>query len=140
MGSSEPERPLLLVIDPGRDKCGLALVDGRGRPLRRAVVPTAAAATAAAEWRAEHGPDHLLLGAGTGSGLLRASLAALALPVEIAPESSTTLQARSLYFADHPPRGLRRFLPRGLLTPPVPIDDYAACAIGRAWLAQRAKG
>jgi hypothetical protein len=133
------ERPLILAIDPGREKCGLALVDGRGRLRRREVLPAAQAARRAAEWRLEHGPDDILLGAGTGSRPLRDALQALALPFEIASERDTTRRARELYFADHPPRGIRRFLPRGLLTPPVPIDDYAAWAIALGWLSRRGR-
>jgi hypothetical protein len=139
MVSGEPERPLILVIDPGREKCGLALVDGRGRLLRRAVIATTDTAAQAALWHAEHRPDHTLLGAGTGSRALQPSLHALSLSFELVPEGHSTLQARHLYFADHPPRGWRRLLPRGLLTPPVPVDDYAAWAIAREWLA-REKG
>jgi hypothetical protein len=132
MGSGEAERPLILAIDPGREKCGLALLNARGRALRRAVIPTPLAAAHVAQWHAEHHPDHTLLGAGTGSRALQSLLGDLS--PEIAPEDHTTLDARALYFTDHPPRGWRRFLPRGLLTPPVPIDDYAACAIALAWL------
>jgi RNase H-fold protein (predicted Holliday junction resolvase) len=131
----ETARPLILAIDPGREKCGLALVDGRSHLRLRAVVPTGSVAARVAEWCAAHAPDHILLGAGTGSSPLRATLVARAIPVEIVPERDTTLRARALYFADHPPRGLRRLLPRSLLTPPIPIDDYAACAIALAWLA-----
>jgi hypothetical protein len=132
--------PLILAIDPGREKCGLALVDGRGAVIGRAVVPAPLASAHIAEWYAAHVPDHVLLGGGTGARDLRADLAARAIPLEIVSERETTLRARALYFADHPPRGLRRLLPRTLLTPPQPIDDYAACAIALAWLAGRPQG
>jgi RNase H-fold protein (predicted Holliday junction resolvase) len=137
MPSADPRRPLILAIDPGLEKCGLALVDAGARALRREVIPTSRIAAQVAAWHAEHHPDHTLLGTGTGSRTLQATLTELDLPLELVSESHTTLQARSLYFADRPPRGWRRLIPRGLLTPPVPIDDYAACAIALGWLARR---
>jgi hypothetical protein len=54
-------------------------------------------------------------------------------------ERETTLRARALYFADHPPRGWRRLIPLGLQLPPRPIDDYAAILIARRFLGERAK-
>ena len=45
-------------------------------------------------------------------------------------------EARPLYFRDHPPKGLMRFLPRGLWSPPELIDDYAAYAIALRYLNQ----
>src|SRR5438874_1112013 len=137
MTANEFERPLILAVDPGREKCGLALVDGRGGLHRRAVVATAAAPARVREWRGAFGPDPNPIGAGTGSRALQESLMSLSIAVERVPERESTLRARTLYFAEHPPRGLRRLLPRGLLTPPVPIDDYAACAIALDWLARR---
>jgi hypothetical protein len=35
----------------------------------------------------------------------------------------------------HPPRGWRRFVPRGMLLPPRPIDDFAALLIAERLLA-----
>jgi RNase H-fold protein (predicted Holliday junction resolvase) len=56
-------------------------------------------------------------------------------PVTYVDERETTLRARSLYFADHPPRGWRRLIPLGMQMPPRPIDDYAAVLIARRYLA-----
>src|SRR5207302_8732081 len=120
MSGDDLPRPLILAIDPGREKCGLALVDAQGRPRFRAIVPTTLAPARIAEWRAAYSPDHILLGSGTGSRPVRDALAALSIAVELTAERDTTRRARALFFADHPPRGLRRLIPRGLLTPPVP--------------------
>ena len=56
------------------------------------------------------------------------------MPVHLIDERETTLRARALYFADHPPRGWRRLIPLGMQLPPCPIDDYAAVLIGRRFL------
>jgi len=56
------------------------------------------------------------------------------IPVLSAPERNTSLRAREVYFREYPPRGWRRLIPRGLLLPPRPIDDYAAFLIAIDWL------
>ena len=47
----------------------------------------------------------------------------------IIDEKNTTWEARRLYYLDNPPRGWRRFVPRGLLVPGVAVDGYAALLI-----------
>jgi len=52
-------------------------------------------------------------------------------------EKSTTLEARNLYFRDHPASWWQRLVPVGMRSPPRHIDDYAAYAIALRWLAAR---
>jgi RNase H-fold protein (predicted Holliday junction resolvase) len=59
---------------------------------------------------------------------------ALGLPVELVDERETSLLARARFFRDHPPRGWRRIVPRGMLLPDRPIDDYAALLIAERFL------
>jgi len=59
------------------------------------------------------------------------------LPIELVDERETTLLARARFFVDHPPRGWRRLVPRGMLLPDRPIDDYAALLIAQRYLASR---
>lgn len=79
----------------------------------------------------------LVVGNGTGSAAVAARLRSRGLVPELVDEEGTTLAARELYFRDHPARGLARLLPRGLRSPPRPVDDYAAYAIALRWLAGR---
>jgi hypothetical protein len=125
--------PVLLAIDPGREKNGLVVVRA-GTVLARAVVTPDELAGCVRTWRDLYQPAHLLIGGGTGHRAALARLAAAGLVAEVVPEAHTTLRARARYFRDHPPTGWRRLIPRGLLTPPVPIDDYAALLIAEAFL------
>lgn len=127
----------VLAIDPGRDKCGLALLDAREGLLERAVVPREELLTALRDWCEQHQPHLLLLGRGTGGRELLTHLQGLLIPLRRVPERNTTRRARERYFTDHPPRGWRRLLPRSLQTPPVPIDDYAAWIIAEQFLEAR---
>jgi hypothetical protein len=125
--------PVLLAIDPGREKNGLVVVHG-GTVLARAVVTPDELVGRVRTWRDLYQTAHLLIGGGTGHRAALARLAAAGLVAEVVPEAHTTLRARARYFRDHPPTGWRRLIPRGLLTPPVPIDDYAALLIAEAFL------
>jgi len=93
----------------------------------------------AREWAATYRIERVVLGAGTGARGAAELLSDLSVPVVEVPERGTTLAARSRYFDDHPPRGWKRLLPRSLLTPPEPYDDYAAILLAEAYLAGVAK-
>ncbi len=119
---------MIIAFDPGRN-IGVAHVGEDGRLLRREILDLGALK------RLEYPPDAtLVVGDGTGSRAVQDVLAKLELEVVVVNEEGTTLEARGLYFRDHPPRGLTRLLPRGLWSPPRPIDDYAAYAIALRYL------
>ena len=123
---SLPETDSVLAIDPGSAKWGLAVVESNGNCRWREVVPAADAKNRVEAAVQTHLVGRILLGDLTGSKQAQDVLASLTLPILLVPEHRTTLLARSLYWRDHPPRGWRRFVPLGLLTPPEPLDAYAA--------------
>jgi RNase H-fold protein (predicted Holliday junction resolvase) len=98
--------PVVLAVDPGREKCGVAVLV-RTQVLTRRVVAIGALAATAARWGREFGVNTVALGDRTASEQVRTLLAG-ALPntpiVEI-DEAGTTEAARRRYFAEHPPRG-----------------------------------
>lgn len=129
----------VLGIDPGRDKCGLALC-APGRVLARAIVPPAEVPRVVLDWAARHEIDRIVVGGGTGSRPVMAALSGLQAagrlpPITVAEERDTTLAARRLYFEEHPALGWRRFVPRSFQVPPEPYDDYAAAVIAERSLA-----
>jgi RNase H-fold protein (predicted Holliday junction resolvase) len=127
----------VLAVDPGREKCGLAVLDSEAGLLARGVVPTGVLPEVALEWSREHQPTMVVVGSGTAAGQVEAALRRAGgdhLPLERQPEQYTTERARRRYFAEHPPRGWRRLLPISLMTPPVPVDDYAATLIAEDFL------
>ncbi len=123
-----------MAIDPGRAKSGVVVADAAGGVLtilERGVVPTAGLAPLLREWGSRHAVTQVVVGDRTGGDALRRILvdALPGVPVEAVGEAHTTLLARRRYFADHPPRGWRRLLPRSMQLPPEPYDDYAAVVI-----------
>lgn len=121
----------VLAVDPGRAKCGLAVVSGPAplRTLARAVVETERLTLEVAALRRRYSEiTRLLIGDGTGSATLRRALADTFpdLTIETVPEHGTSALARVRFLEENPAPGWRRLLPPGLRSPEQPYDDYVA--------------
>lgn len=129
-------RAVVLAVDPGRAKCGLAVMDSGGGVLCREVVATASLASRVQDLLQAISPSCLVVGDGTGSAPVIASLHAIrgGVPLHCVDESHTSEMARKRYLAENPPRGLRRLLPSFLRTPEEPYDDYVAIILAERWL------
>ena len=125
----------VLSIDPGRQKCGLAIVDTQRGIVARGVVPTGTIGSVARDYIRQHRPQSIVIGSGTALRTIQEALAEIGLPVDVFPEINTTLRARARYFQEHPRRGWRRLVPTTLQTPPIPVDDYAAVLIAEDYFA-----
>ena len=122
----------VLAVDPGREKCGLAVVDGAA-VLARAVVTRDDLSARLRSWKQRFAITEVVVGNRTGAEEVAAAIR-LELPgvtLTLGDEAGTTLEARRLYFEDHPRRGWRRLVPAGLQVPPEPYDDYAAVVVAR---------
>ena len=125
-------RPVL-AIDPGRDKCGVAVLSPAGALLFRQVVPTAQLENVVSTLVEKHAPT-IIMGNGTTSAAAKERVEALGGAVTLVDEYRTTDAARAAYWEAYPPRGWRRLVPRGLLVPPVPVDDFAAVILAQRFL------
>ncbi|HVN69696.1 MAG TPA: hypothetical protein VMU38_08625 [Candidatus Binatia bacterium] len=134
---SEPAA--VIGVDPGRSKAGFALVESSGAVVLAGIEPIDRIGARIAELLGRHRVSAIALGRGTNARPIHAALEGLGLPIHLVDEHETTLRARGLYFADHPPRGWRRLVPLGLQLPARPIDDYAAILIARRFLAREEK-
>lgn len=130
----------VLGIDPGRDKCGVAVCEP-GRVIAKAIVRPADLPRLVARWVAEHQVETIVIGGGTGSRDIMAALRRLPssddLPaIAVQEEQTTTLAARRRYFEEHQRRGWRRMVPLSLQVPPEAYDDYAAILIAERYISQ----
>lgn len=122
----------VLAIDPGSAKCGLAVVrrdrEGRLELVLRKVVPTEQLTDVVAETAAVAPYSLVIMGSGTRSKELSATLkeARPQDPILMVDEKETTMEARERYWEFNPRRGWRRLFPSTMLTPPDPVDDFAA--------------
>jgi RNase H-fold protein (predicted Holliday junction resolvase) len=126
---------MLLGVDPGTRKCGYAVIERvDAQPLTMGIVPLDEFGPRLATLRANFDIDMVAIGHGTNAAAVSAVVREAGLPFVLVDERETTLRARARFFADYPPRGWRRIVPRGMLLPNRPIDDYAALLIAERYL------
>lgn len=132
-----PTQPVILGFDPGRDKCGLAVI-GLDRQLHYHQVVLAKEAIATIETLRQRFPISLMvMGDQTTAKQWRQELyQKLTEPLNIilVDERYTTLEARDRYWQMYPPKGLIKLLPQGLRQPPRPIDDIVAILLIERYL------
>ncbi|HEY0615042.1 MAG TPA: hypothetical protein VGC96_10395 [Candidatus Elarobacter sp.] len=125
----------ILGLDPGTRKCGYAVLPrGAAAPLTLGIAPLEALSERLRELLAATPVAVAAIGRGTNSAAVVEIVRSLGLRPELVDERETTLLARARFFRDHPPRGWRRLVPRGMLLPDRPIDDYAALLIAERYL------
>jgi RNase H-fold protein (predicted Holliday junction resolvase) len=125
----------VLGLDPGTRKCGYAVLTALGAaPLTLGIAPIEALRERLRELLIATPVSVAAIGRGTNAAAIAEVARELGLPVQLVDERETTLLARARFFRDHPPRGWRRFIPRGMLLPDRPIDDYAALLIAERYL------
>jgi RNase H-fold protein (predicted Holliday junction resolvase) len=131
-----PNQPVILGFDPGRQKCGLAIM-GLDRSLYYHQVVAAETAIATIEALRQQFPVSIVvMGNQTTSEEWRQQLTGVADPprVMMVDERYSTLEARERYWQMYPPKGLTRLLPQGMRTPPRPIDDIVAILLIERYL------
>lgn len=119
---------MILSIDPGKNKCGLAVVAEDGKVLEKKVIEQRNLSAAVQYIAAQYRIKIILVGQGTfgkrtGKEILKLDLKANLIFVA---EKYSTFEARRRYWKENPPTGWLRFIPTSFRTPPVPVDDYAA--------------
>ncbi len=131
--------PVILGFDPGRAKCGLALLGIDSQVVYHQVVAAGDVLEVLQRLQGEYQIVQVVMGNQTGSQswIKRLAAGAPALPAPVlVDERHTTLQARRRYWQMCPSRGWRRLIPLGLRVPPRSVDDIAAMLLVERYLAQ----
>jgi RNase H-fold protein (predicted Holliday junction resolvase) len=134
---------IIAALDPGRDKCGFAVLSDSGKILCQRVMATEKLITEVNAAKADYGFSRLLIGNGTTSKEAQGKLAQIAaLEVIVRDEYRTTELAKKEYWKANPPKGWRRLIPVTMQVPPVPVDDFVAVILARRYLQeiQESKG
>jgi|WetSurMetagenome_2_1015567.scaffolds.fasta_scaffold105473_2 RNase H-fold protein (predicted Holliday junction resolvase) len=133
--TSEP----LLAIDPGKDKCGVAVIDAAQGVIYQAVVPTRELPGLVLPLAREKGISRLILGDRTSTAelLRRLRQAGVTAEIVLVDEHRSSEEGRRRFFQENPPLGWKRLLPKGLLLPDRPYDDYVAIILAERYLASR---
>lgn len=127
---------MILGVDPGREKCGLAVVALDRRVHFRAVVTSRSLLDQIDELLVQFPISTLVLGNQTTFKYWQAQLQGRFVHLRIVPvdERHSSEQARGRYWQFHPPRGLARLLPASLRMPPEPYDDVVALILVERYL------
>jgi RNase H-fold protein (predicted Holliday junction resolvase) len=128
----------VLAVDPGREKCGIAVVDRQQGVLAQAVVPIDQLLDKVTQWAGNYRCRVIVLGDRTARAGALKVLEKLLFEqkidrIETVDEHQSTLEARDRYWKIHPPTGWRRLIPQGLLFPPCALDDYAAIILAERY-------
>ena len=127
---------VIISIDPGKAKCGIAVVNSSGEVLKRKVVSTTIIVEKLSEFINKYSAEKFLIGSGTFSKTVKKMITDLLpnITIEVVDEKHSTEVARKLYFKEYPPKGIFKIIPLGLQIPPVPYDDFAAVVLAKKYL------
>lgn len=130
----------ILALDPGKDKCGLAIVSQENGELQvreRRIATSSEVEETLRDWVRRYEIGTLVIGDATTSRAWHERVTKLfpGLTIETVAEAGSTLEARPLYWEANPPRGWRRLLPLSLQAPPQPVDDFAAVVLAKRYFA-----
>jgi RNase H-fold protein (predicted Holliday junction resolvase) len=120
---------MILGFDPGRDKCGLAVMGKNRQVIYHQVIPSSEAIATIQQLLEQFAIETIVMGDQTTakswkqkiSGQLGATV-----PIVLVDERYSSLEARGRYWEMYPPQGLQRLIPQGMRQPPRPIDDIVA--------------
>ncbi|MGB3615939.1 MAG: Holliday junction resolvase RuvX [Elainellaceae cyanobacterium] len=139
----------ILGLDPGREKCGVAVVqvghdsaqaatEPEFAVLHHDVVSAELALSAIAALILRFDVSHLVLGNQTTSAAWYAKLEeTVKIPMSLVDERNSTLEARDRYWVMYPASGLARWVPQALRGIPGPVDGIVAILLIERHLAKQ---
>jgi RNase H-fold protein (predicted Holliday junction resolvase) len=126
----------ILGLDPGRDKCGVAVMNSNQEVVYHQVIDAANAIATLQQLTQTYAIDLIVMGDGTTSRAWQQEIESNLLTVAVTTikEANSTLEARDRYWIMYPPTGLQRLIPQGLRIPPRPVDDLVAIILIERYL------
>ncbi len=128
---------IILGFDPGRDKCGVAVMNAERSVVYHQVIESDRASATIQELCNKFAVELIVMGDRTTAKSWHTRLTsklAAAIPIVMVDENNSTLQARDRYWEMYPPRGLNRLIPPGMRVPPRPVDDIVAILLIERYL------
>ena len=132
-----PSDSVILGFDPGKDKCGVAVM-GLDRQLQyHEVVSSQEAIATIGDLYKKYPISLLVMGNQTTSKRWKQQIEEKLSPtvnIILVDERYSSLEARDRYWQMYPPKGFTKLLPKGMRTPPRPIDDIVAILLIERYL------
>ena len=130
----------IVSVDPGREKCGVAVVTSDLELILKEIVSRDEAVDRVLALAKKYGAYRIVIGDRTGSREFACEIAKARKAcgtligtqqdphpeVVFVDEHESSMEGRRRYLLDHPLRGLGRLIPVSLRTPNEPFDDYVA--------------
>jgi len=127
---------MILAIDPGKYKCGLAILGFDKTIFEKQIIKRTAIITATLAYFNKYQILTVVVGDSSNGRSLAKEFAKQNISVALIDEKNSTLEARELYWQESPPKGLWKLLPQSLRIPPRPVDDYAAVILAQRYLSK----
>ena len=128
---------VILGFDPGRDKCGVAVL-GENRQLHyHEVLASENVLVEIKRLCSEYQISLVVMGNQTTAKQWREKLESQlpeSMTVVMVDERNSSLEARDRYWEMYPPQGLKRLIPQGMRLPPRPVDDIVAILLIERYL------
>ncbi|AFY94295.1 pre-16S rRNA-processing nuclease YqgF [Chamaesiphon minutus] len=132
------ENETILGFDPGKDKCGVAVMNGDRALLYHQVLLTAEVISQISNLCQQYNVSRIVMGDQTTAKQWQRQLTAVFpnLPITLVDERYSSLQARDRYWQMYPPNLLTSLIPQGMRQPPRPIDDLVAIILVERYLSK----
>ncbi|MEZ2239946.1 pre-16S rRNA-processing nuclease YqgF [Microcoleus sp.] len=130
---------MILGFDPGKDKCGVAVMGTDNNISYHQVVPSESAISTIQSLCEQFPIDLLVMGDQTTSKKWKQQLTHSLSPsivITQIDERYSSLEAKERYWQMYPATGINRLIPLGMRTPPRPVDDIVAIVLIERYLNQ----
>ncbi|MFP4015630.1 MAG: pre-16S rRNA-processing nuclease YqgF [Halanaerobiales bacterium] len=125
---------LVMGIDPGRNKCGIAIVDHSYQVLYKNIIRTTDFKLYLEKLNNNYRIRVIILGNGTYSNEIKKLIkGSLEIPVRIVDEAYSTVEAEDRYRSEHK-KGWQIWFPFIRWKPSVPVDDYVAVILAERFI------
>lgn len=126
---------MILAIDPGKEKCGLAVLQRNGQVIYKTIIKRPTLETSLKDLLKKYTVEKIIIGESASGKEVHQEILnrKLGHSLFFVSEKNSSEEARQLYWQENSPKWIWRLLPRSLLFPP-PIDDYAAVILGWRFL------
>lgn len=126
----------ILGFDPGKDKCGVAVMDGDRALLYHQVLLTAEVILQISNLCQQYNVSRIVMGDQTTAKQWQHQLTTVFpnLPISLVDERYSSLEARDRYWQMYPPNFLTGLIPQGMRQAPRPIDDLVAIILIERYL------
>lgn len=127
---------MILGFDPGKDKCGVAVMETNRQLYYHNVVLSESAIASLQSLCQQYVIELIVMGDQTTSKSWKQRLIENfpSLQIVQVDERYSSLEARERYWQMYPPQGLTRLIPPGMRTPPRPVDDIVAIVLIERYL------